>query len=146
MDKTLRTKLVLAFDKALTRQFSAFAQVKIKSMYIWPGETVWRREGAACSYFLILSPEAKGQSNAVTVELGWSRLKRFPELSQRPSLSTPAQLQAAASRDEGTVRIGSLCDGSFDLLQVDEPGLQAVVDLLMEKLKVVGMPFLDQIH
>src|ERR1700752_1679746 len=107
MDKKLRLKFTNAFSKHMASLLPEFAIVKIKSMYVWPAESVWRKDTDEASYFVVLTPEPKGQSDKMTIELGWSRLKRFPELTRRPWLPTSDDIESH-KLEEGTIRLGAV--------------------------------------
>lgn len=141
MQKNLKAKVAALFAEEMKMAFPDFVQVKMKSMYIWPGEVLWRKDADDCSYFIVLSPETKGRDE-VTVELGWSRLKRFPELMQRPALVTAEAIANAERKDEGTVRLGRLAADQWDWMPVNDELVPAVVAFFMEKLRQDGIPFL----
>lgn len=144
MQKHLRAKAVALLSEQMTKAFPDFIQVKMKSVYIWPGEVLWRKDAEDCSYFVVLSPEAKGRDE-VTVELAWSRLKRFPELMQRPALVTADAIANAEEKDEGTVRLGMLAREHWGWVPVNDESISDVVAFFMAKLRKDGIPFLSRI-
>ena len=146
MDKKLRLKIVKELDTKITQAAPEFVQTKIKSMYVWPAETVWQKSTEICCYFLILTPELKRGEDKVTLELAWSRLKRFPELMQRPWLVTKEDLLTAHELQEGSVRIHALCDREFDWLPVSTDSVAEAIDFVMTKLMEKGFPFLDSLQ
>jgi hypothetical protein len=87
-----------------------------KSMYVFPGERTFRKDvSPQLTLWCIFAPNQKFES--FTVEVGWSRLSRFPQLTMRPCLERPAE---AHGKEEYTVRLGTLIDGS-DLWWEVEP-------------------------
>lgn len=77
---------------------------KEKSIYAVPGERAFRRDMAAgLVLWCFWVPYDKWES--FTVEIGWSRLERYPQLSMRPSFEGPDD---AHGRDEYAVRLGQL--------------------------------------
>jgi hypothetical protein len=145
MEKKLRLKFTAAFAQRMTVALPEFTPTEVKSAYVWPGESLWRRNDAECSCFIVLSPEPKGQRDEMNVELAWSRFKRFPELTQRPSLVTHNMISDAASKSEGSVRIGRLCGEEFDWIPVRAETISDVAEFLVTKLSQHGVPFLDRI-
>ncbi|MES3022378.1 MAG: hypothetical protein V4857_12435 [Pseudomonadota bacterium] len=145
MDKKLRLRFTTAFAGEMKKAFPEYVAVKLKSIYVWPGESLWRKDTEDCSYFIVLSPHPKGEKDEMTVELGWSRRKRFPELMQRPSIVTKEGVSTAAERDEGSVRIGNLCANAFDWTQVKDATIQDIVSFFILKLEQEGLPFLCRI-
>lgn len=145
MERKLRLNLVSKFESGLRELLPDFSSEKIQSIYIWPGETVWRSDAENCSYFIVLSSQPKGYRDEINIELGWSRFKRFPELMQRPSIVASENIDDEAARQEGTVRLGSLCEPLFDWLPVCSENIQEVVDFLLLNLKEEGVPFLTRI-
>ncbi|MFP5391845.1 MAG: hypothetical protein ACLGI6_09910 [Gammaproteobacteria bacterium] len=143
MDRKIRIKAVNMFGLEMGKFFPEFRPVKIKSMYLGPGTSVWQKDSTDCSYFVMFCPEPKGQQDLVTVELGWSRLKRFPELMQIPSIAFPKDVPSAHKREEGIVRIGTLCDAEFGWVPVKDETIASVVEFLIEKLQRIGIPFLN---
>ncbi|WP_148415734.1 hypothetical protein [Noviherbaspirillum massiliense] len=77
------------------------------SHYIWPGERAFRKRVAdMADLWIVLSPNQKLEQ--FSVEIGWSRLQRFPELSMRPSSIAP---QDAYDQNEYFCRLGEMVHG-----------------------------------
>ncbi|MES2040378.1 MAG: hypothetical protein V4495_21370 [Pseudomonadota bacterium] len=146
MEKKLRLKMIAAFSAEMEKAFPEFLPVKIKSMYIWPGESVWERTTESSSSFIVLSPDPKGQRDEMTIELGWSRFKRFPELMQRPSITTTESISTANNLNEGSVRIGSLCEDGVDWVHINEETISETASIFILKLRQHGMPFLNHLE
>lgn len=95
------------FEKEMKSKLPQFELIKIKSVYIFPGERIFRwipKSSLHC--FIILSPSHKGYDE-FTIEIGWSVLGRFPELSVRPSPVKSAD-ENIFSRSEFICRLTNL--------------------------------------
>jgi len=105
--------------KALRELFTAemktvlpqFLPVKVSSKYIFPGERAFRWIPVEPVHlWILLVPHHKG-GEEFTVEIGWSKLGRFPELSMRPSLPGPSERRDEFALDEYVCRLGMLISG-----------------------------------
>jgi hypothetical protein len=78
------------FSETLTAVCPYFALVKKPTMLAGvPGERAYRWIVTDSQHlWVVLVPDQ--QREAFTIELGWSRLGRFPQLTMRPSLVAPA--------------------------------------------------------
>ncbi|CAI8838846.1 hypothetical protein [Methylocaldum szegediense] len=73
------------FDREMKARLPTFKPFKSKSIYLFPGERVYHRileNPIHC--FIILVPSRK-DTDEFTIEIGWSKPGRFPELGMRPS-------------------------------------------------------------
>ena len=107
MRKEYAAPLRKAFNAHLNAKLPQFTELKIKSKYLWPGERVFAwdaLENLRC--MIILSPHPKGL-DGFCVELAWSKLMRFPELSMRPT-GLPKADHAEFAREEYAIRLGEL--------------------------------------
>ncbi len=135
-----------------------FEAVKTKSQYYWQGERLF--QWAANDDFhcwIILYP--KGNDECFTVEVGWSRLSRAPELSMRPSAEDP-DAALSSNPQEYVCRLGQLMEESdrwwrvdrFDLARAGTriPAAEArervtpAVESSIRALREYAMPFFDQ--
>jgi hypothetical protein len=114
------------YGKALREQFAArmkqqlpqFQPVTVKhpssTKYAWwTGERVFRwiaKDSVHC--FIILVPTPKG-ADEFTVEVGWSTLGRYPELTQRPG-DVPTLEREEFGKPEFTCRLSWLIPGLAD--------------------------------
>ncbi|MGB6065367.1 MAG: hypothetical protein WBG50_11195 [Desulfomonilaceae bacterium] len=99
------------FTQELKVHLPQFLPVKISSLNIFPGERGFRWVPAEPTHFwIILCPDQKGHE-AFTVELGWSRLGRFPELGMRPSSNAPSENRDEFALEEYVCRLGMLMTG-----------------------------------
>jgi hypothetical protein len=92
MRKELARAVRAEFTAALARRLPQFAPVTIKSRYAWPGSRVfrWTRDDSL-HFFVELFSDPKGD-DSFSVEVGWSRLGRYPEMSIRPGFITGEEL------------------------------------------------------
>jgi hypothetical protein len=88
-----------------------------------------------------LCPDRKGRE-AFTVEIGWSKLGRFPELSMRPSFDTPSLRRNEFELDEYVCRLGMLVSGGdyrWELEGLENPdSLEAYMVYLQRKVNPVS--------
>ena len=162
--KALRT-MFAAKMKAELRQFE---EVKIKSLYFWPGDRAYRwivNERLHC--WIVLSPSKKDYDE-FTVLVGWSKLGRYPELSMVPSPQLPNASRDEFNRDEYLARLPSLWtnidswwvvrkfrmpNSAADLAARIEPipattAREAVsprVDDAILKIREFGVPYLEEL-
>lgn len=96
------------FARQLAQRLPGFQREKARSCYLFPGERAFcRAVSGELHLYVILTPDLRGHE-AFTVELGWSRLGRFPELSMRPNLMGVPEDDAEFTRDEAVVRLPCL--------------------------------------
>ncbi len=91
MRKEYGKALFTEFSRLLRERAPEWKPVSIKSIYVFPGNKLFRwvpEEPNHC--YVILVPHHRGSDDFV-VELGWSRLGRFPELHMRPSFERPTR-------------------------------------------------------
>lgn len=141
MDKNLKKRIFLYWEKSMLRNLPEFSLFPGKSIYIFPGEKVWFSDRDGCSRFIVLSPHPKGY-NETGIELAWSKKGRFPELPSRPMPVTDKN----AKMEEGSIRLTELREngtgGTF--LRVSDLNYQSVLDSLMEDLLSHGIAWLDK--
>jgi hypothetical protein len=101
--KALRT----FFERAMKEQLPEYKPVKVKSVYLGPGERAycWSPGGPVHCY-IILVPSPK-DTDEFTIELAWSVHGRFPELGMRPSGLPSADL-SEFRQEEFACRLGNL--------------------------------------
>lgn len=77
-----------------------------------PGEAAYRwAVDARRLAWIIMVPSLKGY-NEFTVELGWSRLGRYPELGMRPSHQRPSAARSEWTLEEYLCRLDALAPGA----------------------------------
>lgn len=173
MRKEYRKILRREFKRQLKEIAPEFEEDKTGSTYVFPGETVFRWTiSTAVSCFIILLPSRKGH-NEFTIEVGWSKRGRFPELFIRPSPELPNEEQKEFALDEYILRMGDLSadmkdlwwkvghEDDLDILNLDlmeyvselkkpvpeevaEDRIKPKLDEAMEMLKTFGLPYLKR--
>ncbi len=112
------------FARGMRDRFPQFAPARVSSRYVFPGERLFRWAPAESLHcWVILSPDGKGRE-AFYVEIGWSRLGRFPELGMRPSCADPRSADVAGER-ECVVRLRSLREPHDSGWELPDPALAA---------------------
>jgi hypothetical protein len=142
MDRKLKKQVVDMFARHMKESLPTFTAFTARSSYLWPGEVVWE-DGATVggtTLFVILSPEPNGRDQ-FAVELGWSRLHRFPQLIQRPSLAFQSDFERCGERDEATMRLSSLTEHQ-SWIDVDDDNVNVAVSTQVRNLLDHGIPFL----
>ena len=89
---------------------SGFVEEKLRSPYVHPGEVVYVNRSAEPLWMLIVLVADRHGRERFTVEIGWSKLGRFPNLSMRPSPDQPDG-GAEYSFDEYMCRLGRISEG-----------------------------------
>jgi hypothetical protein len=85
MSRAFNDAVRRAFEIGMKR-FPTFNAVKPPREHAWPGERSYRRDAPSLSLWLSLVLSPKGY-NEFTLECGWSRLFRYPELAMRPNVT-----------------------------------------------------------
>lgn len=161
------------FSSEMKRRLPQFVPVKVSSIYILPGERAFCWTPAEPVHlWILLCPDQKDRE-AFTVELGWSKLGRFPELSMRPSFEAPSSGRDEFTLDEYVCRLGMLVSGldywweleSLDKLDSQDAYMaylqakvspvspeeatrivQPHVEDAVEKLCLYAVPYLKEVH
>ena len=84
-------------------QFPEFVPERPPKQYAWPGERAYRQVEGSITAWLSLVMSPKGY-NEFTVECGWSRLGRYPQLTARPNLTEFSETELIAN-DEAFLRL-----------------------------------------
>jgi hypothetical protein len=101
-----------------------------------PGERAYRWIVAENEHaWVVLVPHQKRE--AFTIELGWSRESRFPQLTMRPSLAHPKN---AGPGDEYLCRLGELARGTDWWWTIEELPLFATQDQIMDYIVAQTKP------
>jgi len=161
------------FSAEMTNRLPRFLPVKVSSIHILPGERAFRWIPVEPIHFwVLLCPDQKGRE-AFTVEIGWSKLGRFPELSMRPSFEAPSSRRDEFAMDEYVCRLGMLVSGRdywWELEALEDLDSQEAcmvylqrkvnsvspqeairvvrphVEDAMEKLLLYGVPYLEELQ
>lgn len=166
MRKEYGKALHAAFEERMHETFPDFLPTKVQSKLTFPGERYFCRSvGDRLRLWVILVPSPKAES--FTVEVGWSRLGRFPELSGRPSSRFPSPERTEFAQDEYFARLASLWTTHdpwwevepFSMTDIMENILRSAspvspeaarekvapaVEDAIEKLRVYGVPYLTE--
>ena len=84
MSRAFNRAVVARFEAGMTR-LPQWRPAKPPKQHSWPGERAYRSDRSPVALWLSLVLSPKGY-NEFTIECGWSRLSRYPELSCRPSI------------------------------------------------------------
>lgn len=121
MRKEYGKALRAVFTQEMKAHLPQFLPIKVSSFYIFPGEKAFRWVPAEPNHFwIILCPDQKGRE-AFTLELGWSRFGRFPELGTRPSTKVPSKNRDEFALDEYVCRLGMLMTGEDLWWRLENP-------------------------
>jgi hypothetical protein len=102
----------------------------------FPGERAYRWTVTESEHaWVVLVPDQKRE--AFTIELGWSRKSRFPQLSMRPSLAHPRDV---GSEDEYLCRLGELARGTDWWWIIDKLSSFATQDQMMDYIVAQTKP------
>lgn len=163
--KALRT----LFASEMKQAASQFEEVKVKSIYFWPGDRAYRWEVTDRLHcWIVLSPSKKDHDE-FTVLIGWSNKGRYPELSMIPCAEHPSPDRDEFEKEEYLTRLPYLW-GKEDKwwvikefnapLSVEEieAGLQPIpspeareaveplVKDAIDKIKGAGLPYLEALR
>jgi hypothetical protein len=108
MRKEYSKAIKVEISNLIMTKFPEFRQIKCSDS-LFPGQLVFQwdvNKNLAC--FLILLPSQKGVDE-FTIEMGWSKFGRFPELRSRPSILTPDE--NSYSNAEAIFRLTALSRG-----------------------------------
>ena len=133
-------KIIGASQEAL---FPGFGLFDGESSYLWPNEIAYHKKVQGFDLFLVLSPHEQ-DSSQFTVDVGWSRKGRFPELMMRPSFIDPDEDHSEFSQDEYFTRIGILENGIDKWWKITSP--EDAADTLKNvaaEVERVAIPYLD---
>lgn len=118
MRKELARAVRAEFTAAMERRLPQFRPIKVVSRYAWPGSRVfeWRYD-ASQRFFVELFFSVKG-ADAFAVEVGWSRLGRYPEVGVRPGFPSGGRELA---KPEHWTRVSSLYAPIGGFWSLEEP-------------------------
>jgi len=133
----MRTELLKvlrkSFEKELTRLSGHFVRVTKPGMYYWRDEWVFENnQHPKITFVIILSPNPNG-SDSFSVELGWSKKKRLPELSKRPSSINPRTVEG--DLEEYVTRLSYLKNPTSDFYYFNSAVDLCVEDLISDLIK-----------
>lgn len=118
------------------------------TIYLWPGEKAFYKKASESLYlFIIFVPDKKGD-NSFTIEVGWSKKSRFPELEMRPCPFP--DFSEAHEEEEFATRLTSI-EGKPDLWRKFSPTVDAgeaviiAVENAVKKTVDIGVPYLEEV-
>ncbi|MFL6660487.1 MAG: hypothetical protein ACJ8GW_20540 [Massilia sp.] len=143
MDKALKKLAIDEFAKLIEQNLPGFQPYSEKNRHLVPGERVWINETTFgdVSLFAIFSPEDKGRDQ-FTIELGWSRMRRFPQLGRRPSLAFKSDFESCYERAEAITRLSYLT-GEKEWIDINKENVKAVMLEQINSLASIGIRFLS---
>jgi hypothetical protein len=148
LDKNLKKRAIALFTEHMLAELPSFVQYAKKSDYFFSTEKVWEDISTipGANLYIIFSPEFKGRDQ-FTIELGWSKLCRFPEVLRRPSLSFKAEFQNCHSLEEATARLPKIISlDSESWININAESVGEVIAEQFRNLIEYGIPFLKKIE
>jgi hypothetical protein len=119
------------FEKAMAQHCPTYEPTKVTSDYIWPGERAFRKRfNGVGDLWIVLSPNHKFEQ--FSIDIGWSRFARFPELSMRPSSIAPLD---AYGQNEYFCRLGELVHGHDHWWTIEQFQAPPTIEDLMTSLE-----------
>ncbi len=137
MRKEYGTAVRALFADALVAACPDFAPVKmVVALAAYPGERPFRWTISTTTHaWIVLVPDLKREG--FTVEIGWSRLGRFPQLTARPSSARPHDAGPCA---EYLGRLGEVAGGSDRWWILEDLPLDANAEQMMAHLIAMTTP------
>jgi len=144
MEKKLKRRAIEKFIRCINETLPSFVPLEEKNNYLFPGEKVWLDAKTLddATLYILFCPEHKGRDQ-FTIEIGWSKLFRFPELIQRPSLVSKADFDKRYQQQEAVTRLSYLT-GEKEWIDINESNIEEVIQAQARNLVVYGMPFLNE--
>ncbi|BBB68167.1 hypothetical protein UNDYM_3914 [Undibacterium sp. YM2] len=146
MNKKLKKRVLDQFAACMQKELQAFSLFKGSSDYFFDTEKVWEDSStvAGVNLYVIFTPEFNGRDQ-FTIEIGWSRLQRFPQLVRRPSLSFSSEFTLCSDAQEATARLPKIMSLELDSwVEVNKDNVEEVVSTQFKNLMAYGMPFLKE--
>ena len=135
MRKEYGKALRMLFEQHMKRSLPDYVPVKISSIYFTPGDRAFEKKaGNGTSLWISLSINPKYES--FNIEIGWSKLGRWPELSMRPSSIRPNGSSEFA-KEEYITRLSFLwtIDDYWFEIEPFDPNLD--LEGIIEKMKPI---------
>lgn len=146
MNKKLKKRVLDQFAAYMQKELQAFFPFKGSSDYFFDTEKVWEDSStvAGVNLYVIFTPEFNGRDQ-FTIEIGWSRLQRFPQLVRRPSLSFSSEFARCSNAQEATARLPKIISLELDSwVGVNKDNVEEVVSTQFKNLMTHGIPFLKE--
>ena len=100
-----KAKLKKSIKQYILSQLTEYEFFEDKSYYLWPNEVAIISRQDSIDLFIVFSPHSQ-DSSRFTVDIGWSRLKRFPEVDMRPCADAPDAQHSEFTKSEYFTRAG----------------------------------------
>ena len=141
-----KAKLRSGIKSIVLTQLSGFELYERPSQYLWPNEVAITKTQSRIALFIVFTPHEQ-DSKRYTLDIGWSRLNRFPQLPARPCLEEPSEDRAEFANDEYFTRIGLLARGRDQWWHAGDDGsyeesLTAATDSLIG----VAVPYFEELN
>lgn len=146
MDKKLKKRVTDQFAACMQAELPSFSLYLGSRDYLFDAETVWEDSSTMAGVYLyvILTPEFKGRDQ-FTIEIAWSRLRRFPQLVRRPSLSFASEFENCFEAHEASARLPKIISLDQDSwIDINKDNVDEVMHKQFMDLMKYGMPFLKE--
>ena len=145
------------FGARMKTELPAWREVPAPKTWFFPGERLYVRDDHPAAWQVILLQPDMKDHDAFNIEIGWSRLKRVPELSMRPCMEAPDSAEALV-REEYVCRLGDMLPArgqpasgwildartySTDFNQVMAAMTERQVKLDKQQARIAMQPFVD---
>jgi hypothetical protein len=160
------------FAHEMRARLPEFELLKTASKYLFPGERVYHRRPLDSVLCIVILVPSRKDTDEFTVEIGWSKRGRFPELGMRPC-GEPSGERAEFDHDEFVCRLPQLwtredvwwpigATARLDLLDPEDQvaallamttpispddakaAVQAPVEDVMARISTHAVPYLDE--
>jgi len=148
MEKGLSKTIKNHWASLMEMDLPHYLPYKGKTIYLWNDEKAWWFRKDKIALFVIFTTHPKGGSE-FTIELGWSKKMRFPELSMRPFLTTKEEIIHPQKYEEATFRITEFKEQQDELggfISISRDSFESVLDGQMKVLLEQGVPYLESIQ
>lgn len=142
MDKKLKKRVIDQFAKYMQAELQTFVLFQEKSDYFFSSEKVWEDVSTVpgANLYIIFTPEFKGRDQ-FTIEIGWSKLRRFPRVITRPFLAFKSDFENCYELQEATTRLPYIT-GEKEWIDINMDNSEEVIQKQIKNLIEYGMPFL----
>lgn len=140
-----RKQLKDSVIRVMKTELPSFKRWTEKSLFIWPGELVFHEAIISLNTFIVFSMHEQDDS-LFTVDIGWSRQKRFPEIDMRPCDENPQSDAVLNEEKEFMTRLGILMNKDDCWWSVSDGSLgsiDAAVTDAVSAIKRYALPYLD---
>jgi hypothetical protein len=148
LDKNLKKRVIALFTAHMQAELPSFVPFTKKSEYFFSAEKVWEDTSIVpgARLYIIFSPEFNGRDQ-FSIELGWSKLHRFPQVLRRPSLSFESEFRNCHQLDEATARLPKIISLHFESwIDINAEKMEEVMAEQFRMLIEYGIPFLKKIE